>query len=67
MKRIALLVVLVLLSLVAVNITAPRAEAWGCPTGVPFCTLGHNAQCDSWCGTPGWGVCERPGCCSCLG
>ena len=66
MKRFALLVVLVL-SLAGVNAaTVPQAEAWGCPAGVPYCTLGNNASCDAWCGGTGWGSCERPGCCSCL-
>ncbi|HYG63982.1 MAG TPA: hypothetical protein VEL74_15510 [Thermoanaerobaculia bacterium] len=66
MKRAVLLVVLVL-SLVGVSAaTVPQAEAWSCPPGVPYCTLGNNAQCDSWCGGPGWGSCVRPGCCSCL-
>jgi hypothetical protein len=65
MKRVALLIVLVL-SLFAMNATVPQAEAWGCPAGVPYCTLGNNAQCDTWCGGPGWGACQRPGCCTCL-
>lgn len=41
-----------------------------CPTYAPACST--NVQCDSWCGTPGWGVCQwlqsaGRRCCYCLG
>lgn len=67
MKRFALLSLLVLLTFFAVNATVPKAEAWGCAPGQPFCTVGNHAQCDSWCGHAGWGQCYAPGCCWCLG
>ena len=35
-----------------------------CFPGQPSCS--RNKQCDSYCGTPGWGVCSRF-CCYCLG
>jgi hypothetical protein len=67
MKRFGVLCMLVL-SLLALLVTAtPEASSsWGCGNQAPQCTFGGpNSQCDNICG-PGWGVCERPGCCACL-
>jgi hypothetical protein len=69
MKRVALIVVLVL-SLVAVHAATPAdaaAQAAGCcwcPSYTIYCQ--RDIQCDTYCGTPGWGACEG-GCCACLG
>lgn len=65
MKRFALLVLLVL-SLFAVNATVPQAAAWGCLPGTAYCTVGNHAQCDAGCDGPGSGLCEAPGCCVCI-
>ena len=68
MKRFGVLCMLVL-SLLALQATAtPEASSsWGCGNQPPQCTFGGpNSQCDALCGGAGWGVCERPGCCSCL-
>jgi len=66
MRRLALLGLLSA-SLLAFQAALPEASSsWGCGPLPPQCVYGgSNSQCDSICGV-GQGVCERPGCCSCL-
>lgn len=67
MKRFAVLCMLAL-SLLAFHAAIPEASSsWGCGNQAPQCTYGGpNSQCDNLCGGAGWGVCVRPGCCSCI-
>jgi hypothetical protein len=72
MKKVAFLIVLIL-SLVAVHAATPVPAAAAEMTVVQCCwcpwytiSCQTNSQCDSYCGTPGWGVCEGF-CCACLG
>ncbi|HYG63991.1 MAG TPA: hypothetical protein VEL74_15555 [Thermoanaerobaculia bacterium] len=64
MKRFVLLCLLVL-SLLAVNVTAPNtaSAAYECPWYTTYCW--NSPQCDSYCGGVGYGSCIR-GCCACL-
>jgi hypothetical protein len=67
MRRFVLLCLLSA-SLLAFQAALPEASSsWGCGAGPPQCVFGgSNSQCNTICGGPGSGICERPGCCACL-